>query len=48
MCAPAATSGVTLPESVTTVMADGRAFADGAKQNDDITVLAARYEPPGG
>jgi sigma-B regulation protein RsbU (phosphoserine phosphatase) len=43
----AATSGATLPEIVTSVMADVRAFADGAKQNDDITVLAARYEPQG-
>jgi sigma-B regulation protein RsbU (phosphoserine phosphatase) len=47
LSALAATSGATLPEIVTSVMADVRAFADGAKQNDDITVLAARYEPQG-
>jgi len=28
-------------------MADVRAFAAGAKQSDDITVLAARYAPTG-
>jgi serine phosphatase RsbU (regulator of sigma subunit) len=27
------------------VLADVRAFADGAKQSDDITVLAATYRP---
>jgi phosphoserine phosphatase RsbU/P len=33
-------------EIVTGVLADVRAFAAGAKQSDDITVLAARYTPP--
>ena len=32
---------------VARVMTDVRAFAAGAKQSDDITVLAARYAPPG-
>ena len=30
---------------VTRVMGDVRAFASGAKQSDDIAVLAARYAP---
>ena len=32
-------------EIVSRVLADVRAFAAGAKQSDDITVLAARYAP---
>jgi sigma-B regulation protein RsbU (phosphoserine phosphatase) len=43
----AATSSATLPEMVASVMGDVRAFAAGAKQSDDITVLAARYAPQG-
>ena len=35
--------GASPSEIVTQVVADVRAFADGAKQSDDITVLAARY-----
>jgi sigma-B regulation protein RsbU (phosphoserine phosphatase) len=47
LSALAATSGGTLAEIVAHVMADVRAFAGAAKQSDDITVLAARYAPPG-
>jgi sigma-B regulation protein RsbU (phosphoserine phosphatase) len=47
LSALAATSGATLAEIVARVMADVRAFAGAAKQSDDITVLAARYAPPG-
>jgi sigma-B regulation protein RsbU (phosphoserine phosphatase) len=47
LSALAATSSATLPEIVASVMADVRAFAAGAKQSDDITVLAARYAPTG-
>ena len=35
----------TAAETVTRVLSDVRAFAGGAKQSDDITVLAARYLP---
>ena len=35
-------------ETVATVLADVRAFVAGAKQSDDITVLAARYAPAKG
>ena len=41
----AASSGVTAAETVTRVFADVRAFTAGAKQSDDITVLAAQYAP---
>jgi sigma-B regulation protein RsbU (phosphoserine phosphatase) len=41
----ATTSGATAAETVTRVMDDVRAFAAGAKQSDDISVLAARYAP---
>ena len=47
LSALAATSGAPLAEIVTRVMTDVRTFAAGAKQSDDITVLAARYAPPG-
>jgi sigma-B regulation protein RsbU (phosphoserine phosphatase) len=47
LSALAATSSATLPELVASVMADVRAFAAGAKQSDDITVLAVRYAPQG-
>ena len=47
LSALAATSSATLPEIVASVMADVRSFAAGAKQSDDITVLAARYAPQG-
>jgi phosphoserine phosphatase RsbU/P len=39
-------AGATPKEIVTRVLTDVRAFAAGAKQSDDITVLAARYGPP--
>jgi len=38
-------AGASSADIVTRVMADVRAFAAGAKQSDDITVLAARYAP---
>jgi sigma-B regulation protein RsbU (phosphoserine phosphatase) len=38
-------SGAAPAEIVTRVLADVRAFVDGAKQSDDITVLVARYAP---
>jgi serine phosphatase RsbU (regulator of sigma subunit) len=41
----AASSGATAAETVTRVLADVRAFTAGAKQSDDITVLAAQYAP---
>ena len=37
------TAGATAKEIVASVMSDVRTFAAGAKQSDDITVLAARY-----
>ena len=39
------TSGATPAETVKGLLADVRAFTAGAKQNDDITILAARYAP---
>jgi sigma-B regulation protein RsbU (phosphoserine phosphatase) len=36
-------AGATAAQTVARVLADVRAFAAGAKQSDDITVLAARY-----
>jgi phosphoserine phosphatase RsbU/P len=41
----AATAGSTPAETVTRVMSDLRAFTAGAKQSDDITVLAIQYVP---
>ena len=38
-------AGSSAADIVTRVMGDVRAFAAGAKQSDDITVLAARYTP---
>ena len=38
-------AGASSADIVTRVMGDVRAFAAGAKQSDDITVLAARYAP---
>ena len=38
-------AGASSADIVTRVMGDVRAFAAGAKQSDDITVLAARYSP---
>jgi serine phosphatase RsbU (regulator of sigma subunit) len=37
--------GASAAEIATRVMEDVRAFAAGAKQSDDISVLAARYVP---
>ena len=45
LAALAETSGATPAELVTRVLADVRAFTAGAKQSDDITVLAAQYAP---
>ena len=45
LTALAATNGATAAETVNRLMADVRAFAAGAKQSDDITILAARYAP---
>jgi sigma-B regulation protein RsbU (phosphoserine phosphatase) len=39
------TRGTTPVETVTRLMADVRAFTAGAKQSDDITILAAQYAP---
>jgi sigma-B regulation protein RsbU (phosphoserine phosphatase) len=39
-------AGSSAADIVARVMGDVRAFAAGAKQSDDITVLAARYAPP--
>ena len=41
----AAMSGATATETVDRLLSDVRAFAAGAKQSDDITILAARYAP---
>jgi sigma-B regulation protein RsbU (phosphoserine phosphatase) len=45
LTALAATNGASAAETVNRLMADVRAFAAGAKQSDDITILAARYAP---
>jgi phosphoserine phosphatase RsbU/P len=45
LAALAPTSVTTAAEAVTHVMADVRAFTAGAKQSDDITVLAVQYVP---
>ncbi len=45
LAALAATSGAMSAETVRRVMADVRAFTAGAKQSDDITILAAQYAP---
>lgn len=41
----AAAGGTSAAATVTRLLKDVRAFADGAKQSDDITVLAVRYAP---
>jgi phosphoserine phosphatase RsbU/P len=43
-----ACAGVSAADTVTQVVNDVRAFAAGAKQSDDITVLAVRYAPAKG
>ena len=45
LMALSASAGTSAAETVATVLADVRAFVAGAKQSDDITVLAARYAP---
>jgi sigma-B regulation protein RsbU (phosphoserine phosphatase) len=45
LAALAEISGAAPADIVTRVLADVRTFVDGAKQSDDITVLAARYAP---
>jgi sigma-B regulation protein RsbU (phosphoserine phosphatase) len=45
LAALAEAPGGTPAETVARVLADVRAFTAGAKQSDDITVLAARYAP---
>jgi len=42
----AACDGASPKDIVTRVLADVRTFAAGAKQSDDITVLAVRFCPP--
>ena len=41
-------AGASAADTVARVLKDVRAFADGAQQSDDITVLAARYAPAKG
>ncbi len=48
LTALSATAGGSAADTVTRVLEDVRAFAAGAKQSDDITVLAARYAPAKG
>ena len=43
-----ASAGASSADIVSRVVEDVRVFAAGAKQSDDITVLAARYAPPTG
>ena len=45
LAALATASSATPAETVRRVLADVRAFAAGAKQSDDITVLAVQYLP---
>jgi phosphoserine phosphatase RsbU/P len=45
LAALATASGATPAETVTRVLADVRAFTAGAKQSDDITLLAVQYRP---
>ena len=45
LAALATASGATAAETVTRVLADVRAFTAGAKQSDDIAVLAVQYAP---
>ena len=48
LMALSASAGTSAAETVETVLADVRAFVAGAKQSDDITVVAARYAPAKG
>jgi phosphoserine phosphatase RsbU/P len=45
LAALATASGTTPAETLTRVLADVRAFTAGAKQSDDITLLAVQYRP---
>ena len=45
LTALSAGAGASAADTVTRVLGDVRAFAAGAKQSDDITVLAVRYAP---
>ena len=48
LTALSAGAGASAADTVTRVLEDVRAFAAGAKQSDDITVLAVRYAPAKG
>ena len=48
MAVLSAGAGGSAADTVKRVLADVHAFAAGAKQSDDITVLAARYAPAKG
>jgi len=48
LMALSASAGTSAADTVETVLADVRAFVAGAKQSDDITVVAARYAPTKG
>ena len=48
LTALSASAGASAADIVSRVLEDVRAFAAGAKQSDDITVLAARYAPAKG
>ena len=48
LMALSASAGTSAADTVETVLADVRAFVAGAKQSDDITVVAARYAPAKG
>ena len=48
LAALSASAGASAADTVDAVLADVRAFVAGAKQSDDITVLAARYAPAKG
>ena len=45
LAALSTSAGTPAADTVATVLADLRAFVAGAKQSDDITILAARYAP---
>jgi len=48
LMALSASAGTSAADTVETVLADVRAFVAGAKQSDDITIVAARYAPAEG
>jgi sigma-B regulation protein RsbU (phosphoserine phosphatase) len=45
LTALSASAGTSAADTVTRLLEDVRAFTGGAKQSDDITILAARYAP---